>query len=108
MTLLSGKSFCRVVCDRETRIEVITLEKLALLIGKVKVDSCRRCEDSRSSSGDFVLDMPLTRIWLRDRPMKSNELAVGGVTNAGKRFGLLAYSYIISVSLLSTYTDKLT
>jgi hypothetical protein len=67
----------------------MTREKFALLIGKVKDDSCWRCEDSKLSSGEVALEAPLTRIWFRDRPIKSSDAAVAEVTNAGSNSGLL-------------------
>lgn len=61
----------------------MTLVKLAVSIGNVRVDSCCRCEDSRSSSGEVAVDMPLTRIWFKELPMNNKEPAVACVTKAG-------------------------
>lgn len=95
MTLLRGKSFSNVVCDNDDRIEVMTLEKFALSIGNFRVESCWRCDDSKSNSGELELDTPLTRMWFSERPMKSRELAVDTDTNAGSNSGMLWYSLCI-------------
>lgn len=82
------------VCDNERRIEATTLEKFALLIGNFKVDNCLRWEDSKSSSGELALDVPLTRMWFKERPMNSNDAAVEFDTKAGSKSRLVSYSYI--------------
>jgi hypothetical protein len=69
----------------------ITLEKLDAVIGKDRDESSRRCDDTRLNELRED-DTPLTRIWLRDLPMKRIEAAAELFTNPGCNSGLTTYS----------------
>lgn len=88
---LSGRSFSSVFRDRESRMSVITPERLDAVIGKGIDDNNRRCDDTRPSE---PLDdaPPLTRTWFRDLPMKRIDAAIEVQTKPGHNSGLMTYS----------------
>jgi hypothetical protein len=70
---------------------VITPDKLDAVIGKDRDDSNRRCDGTRPSEAlDDVA--PLTRIWLRDLPMKRIDAAAELLTKPGRNSDLMTHS----------------
>ena len=63
-------------------------------MGNVKEESWLRCLVTTVKSREEVpLEVFLPLIWLSERPVKSNDAAVKGVTKAGSRSFLISYSY---------------
>ena len=52
-------------------------------MGNVREESCLRCCVRTVRSSDDVPDVLLTLTWFSERPMKSSDAAVDGVTKAG-------------------------